>query len=210
MSAQVASTDIPATTAPGIPALDSIDKALESLDDFMKSHKAMVENGKQSLKELTAVKSSFAKARREVEKSLRKKSKVKSRISDPNKPTGFKKPIAISPELAKFLKVPVNDLMSRTDVTKAINAYIKQHNLQNPDAKREFILNKSAEGKALNSLLSPTGDQPVSYFNLQRWLAPHFPKAEGAATPAAPAAAAAAPAGSAAPAATPKRRPAKR
>ena len=209
MSAQVASTDIPATTAPGIPALDSIDKALEALEGFMKSHKAMVENGKQSLKELTAVKSSFTKARREVEKGLRKKSKVKSRISDPNKPTGFKKPIAISPELAKFLKVPQDELMSRTDVTKAINAYIKQHSLQNPQAKREFILNKSAEGKALNTLLSPSGDQPVSYFNLQRWLAPHFPKAEGAvATPATTPAAAPAPAAAAA--APPRRKPARK
>ena len=206
MSAQVASTDIPATTVTNPPAIDSIDKALESLEDFMKSHKAMVENGKQSLKELTTVKSAFAKARREVEKSLRKKSKVKSRISDPNKPTGFKKPIAISTALAKFLKVPNDELMSRTDVTKAINAYIKQHNLQNPEAKREFILNKSVEGKALNSLLSPTGDQPVSYFNLQRWLAPHFPKAEGAV--------AAAPAASATPAASaatpPRRKPARK
>tara|TARA_B100000902_G_C27265711_1_gene893394 strand:- start:29 stop:658 length:630 start_codon:yes stop_codon:yes gene_type:complete len=158
------------------PVVDSIDKVLEDYEKLSTSWKSILEIVKTNLKETTAVKNALVRIRRDVDKGLRKKTKNTRRISDPNRPTGFKKPIEISPELAKFLKVDPSSKMSRTDVTKAINQYIKDNELQNPQAKREFDLNKSPAGKALFKLLNPTGDAPVSYFNLQRWLAPHFPK----------------------------------
>lgn len=192
------STDTPATNQSSIdaapvaanPIVESIDKILKDYDDLATSWKGVLEVVKNNLKETTAIKNALVRVRRDVDKGLRKKSKTTRRIADPNRPTGFKKPIEISTELAKFLKVEPGTKMSRTDVTKAINIYIKEHDLQNPLAKREFDLNKSPAGKALFKLLNPTGEAAVSYFNLQRWLAPHFPKpppAETAAAPAAPA-----------------------
>tara|TARA_X000001036_G_scaffold45881_1_gene36721 strand:- start:53 stop:712 length:660 start_codon:yes stop_codon:yes gene_type:complete len=192
------STDTPATNQSSIdaapvaanPIVESIDKILKDYDELATSWKGVLEVVKNNLKETTAIKNALVRVRRDVDKGLRKKSKTTRRIADPNRPTGFKKPIEISTELAKFLKVEPGTKMSRTDVTKAINIYIKEHDLQNPLAKREFDLNKSPAGKALFKLLNPTGEAAVSYFNLQRWLAPHFPKpppAETAAAPAAPA-----------------------
>lgn len=163
----------PATT---IPAVEAIDKILEDYEKMITSWKTSIETVKANLKEATAIKTALTRVRRDVDKGLRKKTKTTKRISDPTKPTGFKKPIDISEDLAKFLKVDSSTKMSRTDVTKAINQYIKDNDLQDPQAKRNFDLNKSPAGKALLKLLNPSGDAPVSYFNLQRWLAPHFPK----------------------------------
>ena len=192
------STDTPATNQSSIdaapvvsnPIVETIDKILKDYDDLATSWKGVLEVVKNNLKETTAIKNALVRVRRDVDKGLRKKSKTTRRIADPNRPTGFKKPIDISTELAKFLKVEPGTKMSRTDVTKAINIYIKEHDLQNPLAKREFDLNKSPAGKALFKLLNPTGEAAVSYFNLQRWLAPHFLKPPPAETPAAPGAAA--------------------
>ena len=194
-------TTIDATPAaqPVIPCVEAFDKVIADHDEFIKSFRAQIDELKTKLKEVTAVKQNLLKVRKDVEKSLRKGKKHSKRVTDPLRPTGFKKPIPISPELAKFLKVDASQLMSRTDVTKRINQYIKEHGLQNPASRREFDLAKSAEGKALNELLKPTGTEAVSYFNLQRWLAKHFPKVEEA--PAAPA-----PSPAPAAAAAPKRR----
>jgi chromatin remodeling complex protein RSC6 len=58
--------------------------------------------------------------------------------------------------------------MSRSEVTKAVNNYVKEHNLKNkhdikPDA-------------ALKKLLGvPEGEQ-LTYFNLQRYLNKHYLK----------------------------------
>jgi len=197
--------DAATITSQNIPALECMDKALADLDAFIKNFKELQEKVKTNVKELTAMRTAFQRSRRDVEKGLKKKSKSSKRISDPSRPTGFKKPIRISTELATFLKVDPAELMSRTAVTKSINSYIKEHNLQNPAAKREFDLTKSSQGKALAALLKPTGDVPISYFNLQKWLAPHFPK-DDAAVATAPAPAAPAADSKTTPVSTPARR----
>ena len=200
-------TTIDATPAvqPVIPCVEAFDKSIAELDESLKSFRTMLDDLKTKIKEVSSVKANLLKVRKDVEKSLRKGKKNSKRITDPSRPTGFKKPIPISPELAKFLKVDASGLMSRTDVTKRINQYIKDHELQNPESRREFDLAKTPQGKALNDLLKPEGTDAVSYFNLQRWLAKHFPKVD------APAAAANTPPPApvaAAPPAAPKRRPA--
>ena len=182
------------SSQPVIPCIDAFDKVLEELDEQIKRFRTIMETVKSEIKTSTAIKQNFIKVRKDVEKNLRKGKKKNNRITDPSRPTGFKKPIPISPELAKFIGVPTTDLMSRTDVTKCINKYIKDHNLQNPQARREFDLSSTSQGKALHQLLKPEGNEPVSYFNLQRWLAKHFPKdtSDTSATPPPPPAPAAA------------------
>tara|TARA_X000001036_G_scaffold12253_1_gene10628 strand:+ start:2817 stop:3458 length:642 start_codon:yes stop_codon:yes gene_type:complete len=169
------------TSQPTIPCIDAFDKVLVELDDQIKRLRAVMDTVKSEIKASTTIKQNFLKVRKDVEKNLRKGKKKNNRITDPSRPTGFKKPIPISPELAKFIGVPASEKMSRTDVTKCINKYIKDHNLQNPEARREFDLSTTTQGKALYQLLKPEGNEPVSYFNLQRWLAKHFPKDTSAA-----------------------------
>lgn len=89
---------------------------------------------------------------------------------------GFKKPVPISNELAAFLNKPEGTVMARTDVTSAITQYFKENNLQDPANGRNLIPNA-----ALTKLFKLESTDHLSYFNLQKFLKPHFPKAEAAA-----------------------------
>lgn len=100
---------------------------------------------------------------------------------DPNKPkrkpSGITKPALITDELADFLGVPHGTELSRPDVSKRIGAYIKEHDLQNPENKR-IIFPDEAFGKLLRYDSTIEGIEQLSYFNMQKYLKIHYPKAE--------------------------------
>ena len=86
-------------------------------------------------------------------------------------PSGFVKPSLISDELAKFLDKPCGTEMARTDVTREINKYIRAHNLQDKSNGR-----KINPDKPLTQLLKVSDSIELTYFNLQKYMGPHFPK----------------------------------
>ena len=88
-------------------------------------------------------------------------------------PSGFRKPAKISNELATFLNKPFGSEMARTDVTKEINAYIRANNLQ--DAKNGRVI---IPDRKLNDLLKVGSAKELTYFNLQRFMKPHFETAK--------------------------------
>jgi upstream activation factor subunit UAF30 len=108
-------------------------------------------------------------------KAAQKSSAKRAKRAGNRQPSGFVKPTRISDELAKFLGKSVGTEMARTDVSKEINAYIRANNLQRPDNGR-FIVPDAK----LTSLLKLSADDELSYFNLQRYMKPHFIKAEPA------------------------------
>ena len=91
----------------------------------------------------------------------------------PKRVSGFAKPMKLSKALCKFLDVSEDHMMARTDVTKAITAYVKEHKLQNESNKRELIL----DDKLRTIIDAPEGTQ-VTFFNLQRYMSPHYVKEE--------------------------------
>jgi len=62
--------------------------------------------------------------------------------------------------------------MSRVDVSKAINAYIRVNKLQDKNNGRIINCNEQ-----LRNLLKVKPTDELTYFNLQKYLAPHFKKA---------------------------------
>ena len=106
-------------------------------------------------------------------KAAQKASSKRAKRAGNRQPSGFVKPTRISDELAKFLGKNVGTEMARTDVSKEINAYIRANNLQRPDNGR-FIVPDAK----LTTLLKLGKDDELSYFNLQRYMKPHFIKAE--------------------------------
>lgn len=110
------------------------------------------------------------KAVREV-KAANKRSK-KKRSTGTRTPSGFVKPTQISEELANFLGKDKGTEMARTEVTKEINAYIRANKLQDPSNGRIIL----ADAK-LSKLLSLKKDDQLTYFNLQKYMSPHFAKA---------------------------------
>jgi len=111
---------------------------------------------------------------RELKAAQKVKSK-KSKRAGNRAPSGFVKPTKISDELAKFLEKPTGTEMARTDVTREINKYIRSHNLQ--DAGNGRKINPDAK---LQTLLKLKKTDELTYFNLQRYMSPHFHKAEKA------------------------------
>ena len=86
-------------------------------------------------------------------------------------PSGFVKPTKISDELATFLGKPFGSEMARTEVTREINAYIRANNLQDKANGRK--INPDTQ---LAKLLKVTDQDELTYFNLQRYMSPHFTK----------------------------------
>jgi len=112
-----------------------------------------------------------------LERITIKQLKVVQKINNKKKrkgtraPSGFVKPSLISDELAEFLGKPTGSEMARTDVTREINKYIRANNLQDKENGR-----KINPDKPLTELLKITDDTVLTYFNLQRYMGPHFPK----------------------------------
>ena len=125
-------------------------------------------------------------------KALNKKPKGGKRRGGNQKanPSGFNKPTKITNDLAKFLGVEEGSCLPRTDVTRRINAYIKEHSLQGMEVEGKSGL-KKMDNRYINTTL-PKSDkrtkwatqlrkllkpkENLSYFNLQTYLSPHFIK----------------------------------
>ena len=105
-------------------------------------------------------------------KTAQKSQAKRKRKSGNRAPSGFVKPTKISDELAKFLEKPLGSEMARTDVTREINKYIRSQNLQDKENGRK--INPDTK---LQTLLKLKKTDELTYFNLQRYMSPHFSKA---------------------------------
>ena len=107
---------------------------------------------------------------RELKVAQKSSSKRKRRVGN-RAPSGFVKPTLISDELAQFLDKPSGSEMARTEVTRDINKYIRAHNLQDVTNGRKIIPDAK-----LSALLKIGAADELTYFNLQRYMSPHFAK----------------------------------
>jgi upstream activation factor subunit UAF30 len=118
----------------------------------------------------TEYKSMEKKWQREL-KAAQKQNSKRKRKSGNRQPSGFVKPTRISDELASFLGKEKGTEMARTVVTREINAYIRTNKLQ--DDKNGRKINPDAK---LTALLKLKKEDELTYFNLQRFMSPHFAK----------------------------------
>ena len=105
-------------------------------------------------------------------KAAQKQSSKRKRKAGNRAPSGFVKPTKISDELASFLGKEKGTEMARTDVTREINTYIRAHKLQDKDNGRKIIPDTK-----LAALLKLKKTDELTYFNLQKYMSPHFAKA---------------------------------
>jgi hypothetical protein len=151
-------TTVDATTAPVEPVADNV---LSTIIDKVNSLAANIKDIQTNLKVLSK---EYDKQQKIIEKAQKKRQNAK------NSPSGFAKPNKISDELCDFIGVPHGTEKSRTDITRFINAYVKEHNLNKPENKR-FILPDTKLKKILN-----VGDsEEINYFILQKLISHHFP-----------------------------------
>ena len=105
-------------------------------------------------------------------KTAQKQSSKRKRKTGNRAPSGFVKPTKISDELASFLGKEKGTEMARTDVTREINTYIRAHKLQDKENGRKI----NPDSK-LAALLKLKKTDELTYFNLQKYMSPHFAKA---------------------------------
>jgi len=167
-------------TAPVAPAKESSTPAPQNVLVPTDTETSISDNFAEFIQKFQTMLSSFSSLKAEL-KTLERKTmrqiKVVQKLNNKKKrkgtraPSGFVKPSPISDELANFLGKPQGCEMARTDVTREINKYIRAHNLQDKDNGR-----KINPDTLLCKLLKVDPDVNLTYFNLQRYMGPHFPK----------------------------------
>jgi len=165
--AVAAASDAPVAEVAAVASVSS------EFSDFM-SKLQQLSTAISSLK--TEFRSLEKKASREL-KTAAKASHKRKRKTGNRSPSGFVKPTLISDELATFLGKTSGTEMARTEVTREINTYIRANQLQDTTNGRRI----NADSK-LSSLLKLASGEELTYFNLQRYMSPHFAKTS-AATP---------------------------
>ena len=106
---------------------------------------------------------------RKAQLALRRAANVRRQGKKPRgAKSGFAAPVRISDEMCAFLELAPGTPAARTEVTKRVNAYIKQEGLQCPTNKRIIL-----PDARLKNLLGEQAE-PLTFFTLQGALNPHF------------------------------------
>ena len=138
-----------------------IENVVQSLADKIGSLAVLVKDIQSSLK---PVLKEHDKLRKIVERIQKKRDNARK------SPSGFAKPNKISDELCDFIGVPHGTEKSRTDITRYINAYVKEHNLNKPTNRRIILPDDK-----LKNILKINNGEEVTFFILQRLISHHFP-----------------------------------
>ena len=139
----------------------------ELLDTLAKTSKSLTLEMKALTKDVNKLR---------VSKAGGKKQKRVVNPDTPRKLGALEKPVPISDELAEFLGLTKGEMYSRQHITQGVNKFVKDNELQNPENRR-YILLESEQGLKLKALLRDP-DQPLTFFNIQRYLKVHYPKSE--------------------------------
>ena len=146
----------------------------DKFDLLIKDFNALMENAKTINARLKVL-------QKEVNKAMKSNKRPRRVVEvDPNAPkkvSALQRPVKISNELCKFLGFEENTEHSRQEVTTSINNFIKQNELQDPTNRRFIRLDGNPSALSLKKLLRDP-DQPVTFFNIQRYLKPHYPPSE--------------------------------
>jgi len=168
----VASTPVEAVPVAAAGPTTTLDEDLKGVTTFLNTLKETVTNLLGQVKRLDK------RVHREIKDARKRKRRVKvedgAEGAKPRVPSIFERPVQVTDELCKFLGKPNGTLMSRSEVTKGVNNYVKEKELKNKhDIKPDASLKKL--------LAIPDGDL-LTYFNLQRYLNRHYVKAVPVAT----------------------------
>jgi len=156
--------EVKETVAPAAPETVEVPTLSEQFSDLL-GQLATLRN--QVTAVTTQVRVLAKRSERELKQAL--KASKKKRKAGNKEPSGFTKPAKISSELAAFLGKAEGTEMARTEVTKELQKYILSHKLQDPANRRN--INPDAK---LRKLLGMKKSDSLTYFNLQKWMKPHF------------------------------------
>ena len=183
-----------------VESVPSFRQRIENLIQANQSHMSVVKAQVVELRQLQREHEQLLK-----EASRKTKSKKRTRdFTKPRRSTGFAEPVVVSDELYAFLvktkatmkdpnftpssqeeydnwpRLPVKSgsPVARTDVTSHLSKYIKEHNLQNPNERREIVPDatlKKLFSEAVETSKSDSSKKVYTYLKLQTYVNHHFP-----------------------------------
>ena len=127
---------------------------------------------KMNILELSVVKTQIHDLRqtlKQLEKNVKKQMKNKNNVTEIRAPSGFCKPTKISKELCEFIGKNEGTEISRVEVSRSLNDYIRKNKLQDIHQGRKIVPDEK-----LKILLDIKHGEELTYFNLQRYLSKHF------------------------------------
>jgi chromatin remodeling complex protein RSC6 len=162
---------VPVASAPVAAVADAAAAPATTLDEDLKSVLTTLTSLRETVSSMiTEVKRLDKRVHREIKDARRRKRRVRAEGEEGAKrgPSIFEIPTKVTDELCRFLGKPAGTLISRSNVTKELNNYVKAHNLKvKHDIKPDAPLRKL--------LQVPETDQ-LTYFNLQKYLNKHYIK----------------------------------
>lgn len=158
--------ETPVATTMTVSTADNLKAVFVSMNEQAVQLKTLMLTVKNLIKDVE-------KQSKEFDKLRNKKSRNRSERKASDTPSGITKPVSISDELARFLGVEPGTLVPRNEVTKGVSAYVRKYELSDPENRQKFLPGDKPEGAVLMKLLGNPTD-PVTYFNLQRYLKHHY------------------------------------
>lgn len=135
---------------------------LQDLQSKTLKHEELVQLDSKLATKLHGEEVSSLKRHKSGKKEKKTKKKKKRKVASDNPNSIHVKNVGLSPKLQEFLKV---EQLPRTQVVKAVWDYIKEHDLQNPEDRREIICDE-----AMKDIF---GDK-MTMFSLNKILSKHL------------------------------------
>lgn len=142
-------------------------------DEIFVQFEQLVTQLNQMKTQITGIQQNIKQLEKSVKKQMKglKKEVTKSKNKGNRQPSGFAKPSKVTKELCEFMNKAEGSEIARTEVTRALVAYIKQNKLENTTNSKII----SPDNK-LKVLLGLDDDQELTYFNIQKYMNKHFVK----------------------------------
>jgi chromatin remodeling complex protein RSC6 len=155
--------------------MNSNDNAYEPLNAIVNQFAIINDSLTLFKMQISSLQQEVKTVEKNVKKELKhlKKDKKKEKPKSKRAPSGFAKPTKVTKELCHFMDKPEGTEIARTEVTKALVAYIKANNLleEGEDTKMKIVPDEK-----LKTLLGIDNNEmnELTYFNIQKYMNKHF------------------------------------
>jgi len=142
-------------------------------DEIFVQFEQLVTKLNQMKTQITGIQQNIKQLEKSVKKQMKglKKEVTKTKNKGNRQPSGFAKPSKVTKELCEFMNKAEGSEIARTEVTRALVAYIKENKLENTTNSKII----SPDDK-LKVLLGLDDSQELTYFNIQKYMNKHFVK----------------------------------
>ena len=153
-----------------------VDNTHQVVDDMFLQFENVINQLGLMKNQITGIQQNIKQLEKNVKKQmkgLKKNFEKKTKNKGNRQPSGFAKPSKVTKELCEFMNKAEGSEIARTEVTRALVAYIKENKLEN--AKNSKIISPDEK---LKILLGLDDSQELTYFNIQKYMNKHFVKNE--------------------------------